>query len=223
MKRVLVIAPHKDDEIIGVGGTIIRHIKSGDEVYVCIMTKGTEPLYRESFNEAVVKMTRMCHQKIGVTKTYFLDFPAAMLEKEDRYRINDALLKTIQEIKPDIVYIPHWGDMQKDHQIVADAAMVCLRPKYIPQPEKIYAYETLSETGWNVPNVQNAFIPNAFVDITEELDEKLEAMRYYESEISAFPNARSIEAIEALARYRGATMNMKAAEAFFLIREIITR
>ena len=218
MRKILIIAPHKDDEIIGAGGTLIKHIKRGDEVYVCVMTKGVEPLFRE--DGVGIREAQICHERIGVKKSFFLDFPAVLLEKEDRYKVNNSLLQVISEIKPEIVYIPHWGDMQKDHQLVAEAAMVCLRPKYMPQPKRIYAYETLSETGWNAPNVQNAFIPNVFVDISEELDEKIDAMSCYKSQLGAFPDARSLEAIEALAHYRGAVMNMKAAEAFVLIREI---
>ena len=98
--------------------------------------------------------------------------------------------------------------------------MVALRPKYSFAPSRIYAYETLSETGWNIPNVQNEFIPNAYVDISEQLDGKLRAMKYYASQMEEFPAARSLEAIEALARFRGAVMNRRAAEAFMLVREI---
>ena len=108
----------------------------------------------------------------------------------------------------------------KDHQIVAEAAMVALRPKYDFAPKKIYAYETLSETGWNIPNIQNEFIPNAYVDISEELNDKIKAMSIYKSQVSDFPNARSTETIEALAKFRGSVMNMRAAEAFMLIREL---
>ena len=110
--------------------------------------------------------------------------------------------------------------MQKDHQIVAECAMVALRPKYIPRVNRIYAYETLSETGWNIPNVQNQFIPNVFVEITEQMEKKIEALECYKSQLSNFPDTRSVEAIEALARYRGALIHARAAEAFMLVRDI---
>jgi LmbE family N-acetylglucosaminyl deacetylase len=163
---------------------------------------------------------RNCHQHIGVKKTFFLDFPAAMLEKCERYELNGRILDVIKEIQPDEVYIPHWGDMQKDHQIVADACMVALRPKYEPKVKRIYSYETMSETAWNAPNVQNEFIPNVFVDVSDTLCKKIEALGYFKSQLSPFPDARSLEAIEALAKYRGSLMHVKAAEAFMLIREI---
>lgn len=220
MSKVLVFAPHPDDEILGCGGTMIKHVNSGNEVYVCIVTKGCLPLFPPEGTERNRGEARSCHQRIGVKKTFFLDFPAVMIEKENRYEINGKILDVIKEVQPDEVYIPHWGDMQKDHQIVADACMVALRPKYEPKVKRIYGYETMSETAWNAPNVQNEFIPNVFVDISDVLDKKIEALGFYETQLSPFPDARSIEAVEALAKYRGALMHVKAAEAFMLIREI---
>lgn len=220
MKKILVIAPHPDDEILGCGGTMIKNIKAGNEVYVCIVTKGCPPLYKPERTTINQHDARACHQHIGVKKTIFLDFPAAMLEKAERYELNGKILDVIKEVQPTEVYIPHWGDMQKDHQIVMEAAMVALRPKYYPQVKKIYGYETMSETAWNAPNVQNEFIPNVYVDITETLEEKKKALLFFTLQVSEFPDARSLEAIDALAKYRGALMNMKAAESFMLIREL---
>ena len=218
--RVLIIAPHPDDEIIGVGGTIVKHVKQGNEVYVCVVTKGQAPLFQVDFIEQGREECRAADKKLGVKKTIFLDFPAVMLETVPRHKLNEKLFDVIQKIKPDEVYIPHRGDMQLDHQMVVDAAMVALRPKYEHVIKKIYAYETLSETGWNIPNAINEFIPNVYEDITEVLQRKIEAMKIFKSQLSEFPSARSIGAIEALAKYRGATVNVNAAEAFTLIREI---
>ena len=218
--KILVIAPHPDDEILGCGGTIIRNIVEGNEVYICVVTKGLPPLFNPERSDEQRRDTIACHERIGIKKTYYLDYPAAMLEKVERYELNGKILNVIKKIQPDEVYIPHWGDMQKDHQIVAEAAMVALRPKYHPQVKKIYGYETMSETAWNAPNVQNEFIPNVFVDITDFIEAKKEALAFFKLQVSPFPDARSLEAIEALAKYRGALMDMKAAEAFMLIREL---
>ncbi len=218
MSKVLIFAPHPDDEILGCGGTMIKHIDSGDEVYVCIVTKGMMPLFPPELVEKTRSEAKACHQHIGVIKTFFLDFPAVMIDKENRYEVNGKILDVIKEVKPDEVFIPHWGDMQKDHQIVADACMVALRPKYEPKIKAIYSYETMSETAWNAPNVQNEFIPNVFVDIADTLNRKKEALGYFKTQLSPFPDARSIEAVESLAKYRGALMHMKAAEAFMLLR-----
>ena len=218
--KVLVIAPHPDDEIIGVGGTIAKRTKEGDEVYVCIVTKGIEPLFREEIIEQGRRECREADALLGVKETIFLDFPAVMLENVPRYEFNGKISEIVQKIKPDEVYIPHRGDMQIDHQMVVDAAMVALRPKYEHAVKRIYAYETLSETGWNIPNTMNEFIPTVYEEITETFDMKLRAMEKFQSQLAEFPAARSIVAIEALARFRGATINVLAAEAFCLIREI---
>lgn len=221
MSKVLVFAPHPDDEILGCGGTMIKHIEAGDEVYVCIATKGCMPLFStESVNKTRSEALE-CHKSIGVKKTFFLDFPAAMMEKVERYEMNGKILDVIKEVQPDIVFIPHWGDMQKDHQMVADACMVALRPKYEPKVKSIFSYETMSETAWNAPNVQNEFIPNVFVDISDTLNKKIKALSVFKSQLSEFPDARSLEAVDALAKYRGALMHFKAAEAFMLIRQLL--
>lgn len=219
MNKVLVIAPHPDDEILGCGGTMLRHVKSGDKVFVCIVTHAEPPVYPENASLAIQQSARECHKWMGAEDTIFLDFPAVMLEKVERYKLNDAILEVIKKIKPDIVYIPHYGDMQKDHQVVVEACMVALRPKNIDYPIKIYGYETLSETGWNCPNVQNEFLPNVYVDITDYLDGKIKAMKYYDTQVADYPSARSLEAIEALAKYRGTLMHYRSAESFMLIRE----
>ena len=220
MRKILIIAPHPDDEILGCGGMMIRNIKEGNEVYVCIVTKGYPPLFNEERTAQNRQDTIACHKSIGVKETFFLDLPSTQLEKVERSEINGKILKVVRDLVPDEVYIPHWGDMQKDHQIVAEACMVAVRPKYLPQVKRVYSYETMSETAWNAPNVQNEFIPNVFLDITNSIEGKKKALAFFSLQVSEFPDARSSEAIEALAKYRGAQMNMIAAEAFMLIREL---
>lgn len=220
MMKVLVIAPHPDDEIIGVGGTIAKRAKSGDEVYVCVVTKGGLPLFDPEFIEQGRRECCEADAKLGVKETIFLDFPAVMLETVPRYEFNGKIAELVQRINPDEVYIPHRGDMQIDHQMVVDAAMVAVRPRGKNYPKRVYAYETLSETGWNIPNTMNEFIPTVYEDITDTYDVKLAAMSVFESQLAPFPAARSIGAIEALAKFRGATVSVKAAEAFSLIREV---
>lgn len=218
--NVLVIAPHPDDEVLGCGGTIAKLVSAGDIVYVAIVTKGTFPLFSP---ESVGEVRRECVEAdsyIGVTETIFLDFPAARMEEVPRYTLNNAIVNVIQDKRPDVVYLPHRGDMQLDHKLTVDAAMVALRPRYEHVVKKIYAYETLSETGWDVPGTVNEFIPNAYNDISEYLDKKVDAMRIFTTQVAEFPNARSLEAVRALAVYRGTMMNMRAAEAFMILREI---
>ena len=218
--NVLVIAPHPDDEILGVGGTMAKRVMNGDSIYVCIVTKAGEPLFREELVEHAREECREADRLLGVKETIFLDFPAVMLETVPRYQFNGKIMETVRRIKPDEVYIPHRGDMQIDHKMVVDAAMVALRPKYDHKVKRIYAYETLSETGWDIPNTVNEFIPTVYEDITDTIDKKLEAMSIFKSQLGEFPDARSNGAVEALARFRGATVGFHAAEAFALIREL---
>lgn len=218
--NVLVVAPHPDDEILGVGGTIVRYVNNASSVYVCIVTKGMEPLFPETETVETRRQAMDCHISLGIKETIFLDFPSVTLDRVNRFEINNKILDVIRGINPDEVYIPHWGDMQKDHRIVAEACMVALRPKYQHTVRRVFSYETLSETGWNAPNTQNEFIPNVYVDISEQLQAKLEALKVYQTQLSEYPNSRSIEAVEALAKYRGSMVNVRAAEAFMMIREI---
>lgn len=221
MEKVLVIAPHADDEILGVGGTMARHIAEGNEVYVCVVTRGEMPLFPVEAVETIRRETKRAHSMLGVKETFFLEFPAVMLEQVPRYQLNGSIMDVILKVEPDIVYIPHIGDMQKDHQLVNEAAMVAVRPKYKHKISRVYAYETLSETEWNIPNVTNAFIPTVYTDISKFINEKKKILSCFESQVSPFPNPRSLEAVEALAKYRGSTVGVMAAEAFVLIREII--
>ena len=218
--NILVIAPHPDDEVLGCGGTIAKHVSMGDSVYVCIVTKGCEPLFSQDSVEKVMDECKKADALLGVKETIFLNFPAAMMEEVPRYKLNDAFIKTIQKIKPEIVYLPHRGDMQLDHKMTVDAAMVALRPKYDHMVKIIYAYETLSETGWDVPNTVNEFIPNVYNDITEYIDKKVKALQKFTTQLAEFPNPRSIETIEALAKFRGNTVSIPYAEAFMLLREV---
>jgi len=218
--NVLVIAPHPDDEILGVGGTIAKRAMNGDKVYVCVVTKAGEPLFRNEVVEQGRSECREADRYLGVEETFFLDFPAVRLEEVPRYKLNEGLMQSVQKVKPDEVYIPHRGDMQLDHKMIVDAVMVALRPKYDHVVKRIYAYETLSETGWDIPNTTNEFIPTVYEDISDTLDKKLQAMNKFQSQLEAFPATRSLGAIEALAKFRGATVKVMAAEAFSLIREI---
>ena len=220
MKRILVIAPHDDDEILGVGGVMARNIAEGNEVYVCVVTRGEEPLFTKELVDKLRAETLAAHKFLGITKTYFLEYPAVMLEGVPRYKLNQSIMDVVSEVEPDEVYIPHAGDMQKDHQLVNEAVMVAVRPKYTHKISAVYAYETLSETEWNIPNTVNAFIPNVYVDIGSYIETKKKALAYFATQVSDFPDPRSLEAVEALAKYRGSTVKANAAEAFALIREI---
>lgn len=211
--KVLVFAPHNDDEVLGVGGTIAKYASQGHEVYVCEVTSGKN--IDRLKNEALE-----AHSILGVKDTIFLNLPTVGLADIPTKELNEAMHDTVDKIKPDIAFIPHKGDMHLDHKMVAESAMVALRPVNSPQLKAIYSYETLSETEWNIPSPDNLFVPNVWVDITDTIDKKLEAMKCYQSQLYDFPHPRSLEAIEALSKLRGSTICVNNAESFMLIRSI---
>lgn len=217
--KVLVFAPHRDDEVLGCGGTMLKRKASGGHITVCLVTAREGDILPACTQRIHDEMKR-CHAFIGVDEYIGFPFGANKLELFTRLEFNKAFDDAIKKVQPDEVYLPFWGDMQKDHQMTVDGAMVAMRSKGKSAPKRIYAYETLSETGINIPSVQNAFIPNVYEDITDYLEKKLEAMSFYQSQLHPFPDLRALETVEALARFRGATVNVKAAEAFMLVREI---
>lgn len=215
--NILVFAPHNDDEVLGVGGTIAKHVANGDNVYVCEVTVGRNEERAKAIKEEALK----AHQILGVKETYFLDFPVVGLTHLQPMELNKKISEIVKKIQPEIAYIPHKGDMHQDHGHVAESAMVALRPVDSPQVQAIYVYETLSETEWSIPSVDNAFIPNVYVDITTMINKKLEAMQCYQSQLYEFPHPRSLKAIKSLAEVRGSTVCVESAESFMLVRSKI--
>ena len=220
--KILVVAPHADDEIIGCGATIAKAINNGDEVYIVIATNahvGAPELFDEQAISKVREEALQAHTYLGVSKTFFLDFPAPALNAFPEYKISVALSQIINEIQPNILYVPHPGDLHQDHKATYRASLVAARPQGNYSIEEIYCYETLSETEW-APYQEKAFIPNMFNDVTDFFEQKIEAMKFFKSQIKEFPHTRSIETFEALAKFRGATVGVKRAESFIVERII---
>lgn len=215
--KILIFAPHNDDEVLGVGGTIAKYAKKNNEVYVCEITSGNDKeMVKKIKNEAI-----RAHSLLGIKETIFLDLPVVGLKETNTIKKNRKILKVVEKIKPNIVFIPHKGDMHIDHREVAESVMVALRPFNNKQLKQIYAYETLSETEWNIPTVDNAFIPNVWSDISETIEMKLKAMSCFKSQLKKFPHPRSLKAIRSLSEYRGSTISVNNAESFMLIRQKI--
>ena len=220
--KILVVSTHPDDEVLGCGGLIARHTIRGDEVRVLIVTRGAEDIFDPRVIETTRRELKKAHQLLGVKKVEFLDFPAPKLDGVPGHLLADALSKSFITFKPDLLLLPHFGDLHSDHRAVFHAALVAARPIHENNINRIMCYETLSETEWAPPYAADAFIPNVFVDISEFLTLKLEAMSCYQSQLKEFPHSRSIKALEALAHYRGASVHLNAAEAFSIVREIIS-
>ena len=221
--RILVIAPHPDDEILGCGGTIAKKAAQGAVVTVCIVTKGYPPLHDPSVISKGTDEDLQANEILGTKQVIRLDFPANGLESMEQHELNDSLKEVITEIEPDEVYIPFSGDIHIDHKLVAQAAMVALRPKYQHGQRvvrRILSYEVLSETGWDLNRAGNIFVPNVFEDIHDTIQTKMVAAGAMASQIPMDHNARSVEAIKTLAMYRGNQAGVNYAEAFMLEREV---
>jgi LmbE family N-acetylglucosaminyl deacetylase len=217
--RTLVIAPHGDDELLGVGGTMARRADAGDEVHVLITTRGYPPQFSEESARRTSAGLLAAHCLLGVTGTTILDFPAAGLDIVPHSELNTQLLAVVERIRPELVFLPFNGDIHRDHQRVFLSAMVALRPNGSFTARAIYAYETLSETNWGAPYLMPNFVPNVYVDISAFLETKIRAMEAVDAQIKPFPHERSAQALRALATLRGATVGCPAAEGFVLVRQ----
>ena len=219
-KRVLVVAPHPDDETLGVGGTIAKFSSQGDEVYVLIVSGHLPPLYSREDYEITVSEAHSAFDLLGVAKSKFLEIPATMIGDQPLHEVNGRISKIFNEFNPHMVFCPY-PDRHIDHRLVFDSVMVATRPVGVGKDiEIVAAYETLSETHWNAPHIEPNFTPNWVVDITNHIDKKLEAMKCYESQISDFPNPRSIQAVEALAKFRGTQAGFGYGEGMHIIRMV---
>ncbi|MEQ3748556.1 MAG: PIG-L deacetylase family protein [Celeribacter sp.] len=215
---ILIVAPHPDDEVLGVGGTMARLSRAGAEVHVAIVTTGHAPRYSQAQVDAVRAEAAAAHRLLGVTQTHYLDCPAAELGEFPHGELNRALSAVVERVAPAAIFVPHPGDIHLDHQLSFLSTLVAARPHQGSYPRRIFAYETLSETNWNAPYLTPGFQPHLFVDIAATLQCKLDAFACFASQQRPAPHERSIEALRALATLRGATVHRTAAEAFVVIR-----
>ena len=217
-KHLLVVAPHPDDEILGVGGTMAKYVKAGVGVTVLTVAGHRSPLYGEEVYQRTVREAKAAHQMIGVEQSIFLDLPATTLGAMKTHELNGLIARAVQEVRPTTVLLPY-PDRHIDHRIVFDSTLVATRPvNKGTEVEIVAAYETLSETHWNAPHIEPNFTPNWVCNITDFIDIKLKALSCFQSQISPFPGARSIEALKALAMFRGTQAGFGYGEGFHVIR-----
>jgi LmbE family N-acetylglucosaminyl deacetylase len=221
MKRLVIIAPHPDDEVLGAGGTMARTAAGGGEVFVVIVTRGMPPEFDPADTDRIRQEACAAHALLGVRETLYLDFPAAGLDGVRHSVLNKAIHDVLTRLQPDTLMVPFPGDIHMDHQRAFHSAMVAVRPHRGPAHPRILAYETLSETNWYAAPITPAFVPTVYLDLTNHLDAKLRAMACYASQVRPSPHERSVESLRALAMLRGSTVGLAAAEAFVLVREVI--
>ena len=220
-EKVLVVAPHPDDEVLGCGGVMARHAAAGDEVHVVVVTRGHPEVFSEESVDRVRSEARDAHLILGVRSVRYLDFPAPRTDTIPRHMVADAIARVVDELQPAIMYVPHHGDMHFEHGMTYEACLVATRPRGNTSVRRVLAYETPSETDWAPPMPGCAFQPTVYVDIQSQLEKKLKAMACFESQLQPSPHPRSIENLESLARLRGAASGLRAAEAFMLAREVV--
>lgn len=224
---VLVVAAHPDDEVLGCGGTLARFAREGRQVHVLLMTDGEGARGREKAadNQGPCRARNAAAKQacdiLGVKSIKTYGFPDNRMDGVDLLDVIKIIELNIERCKPSLVITHHSGDVNIDHCIVHSAVMAATRPQPGHVVNEVWFYEIPSSTEWNTPGSKQAFHPNLFVDVTDTIDHKYKALHAYEAEMRSFPHARSVKAIESLASWRGATVGVKAAEAFVLGRKKI--
>ena len=220
-KTVLVVAAHTDDEALGCGGTIARHVAQGDIVYAVFLADGVTSRLGANAEELEQRNAAAAeaHRILGIEKSYMLGFPDNRMDSVSLLDIVQKLEGVLNEIKPQVIYTHHVGDLNVDHRVTHQAVLTACRPVPGSSIKEIYAFEVLSATEWSTPGIA-PFIPNVFVDISGHLEIKLKALASYELEMRDEPHSRSIANSRRLAELRGNSCGINAAEAFSLVRKL---
>ncbi len=225
--NILIIAAHPDDEVLGCGGSIAKWSRAGYKVHVLIMAEGVTSRDKSRIRAARKKellelkeSAKNAGDILGVKSIRLLDFPDNRMDSLDLLDVIKTIERVVDKLKPEVLVSHHQGDLNIDHRIVNKAVMTACRPKPLHPVKRILAFEVASSTEWQTSGYTAPFIPNWFEDISETLDEKIKALKAYDSEMRKWPHARSIKAVKHLAKWRGASIGSDAAEAFILLREI---
>ncbi len=218
---VLIVAAHPDDEVLGCGGTMARHVAEGEAVTVAILAQGITSRGTRAAKPAIARLrtaAKAANKALGVSDIRFFDFPDNRMDTVARLDVVKTIEELAAEIMPHTLYTHFPGDLNVDHQVVAHAVATACRPQPGHPVRSILYFEVPSATEWKTPGAGPAFDANAFIDISGTLPAKMRAMAAYRSEMRAFPHPRSREAVKHLARWRGACVGVAAAEAFVVAR-----
>jgi LmbE family N-acetylglucosaminyl deacetylase len=220
--NVLVVAAHPDDEVLGCGGTVLRHVAAGDSVSVILVAQGVTSRSFQTDPAALSDVASLREASfaaaglLGTSVPVHLNFADNRLDEIALLDVVQRLECEIRRIQPQIIYTHYRGDLNIDHRVVYEAVLTAARPIPGCPVKAIYCFETPSSTEWGV----ESFHPQRYIDITNQLDRKLQALNFYASEMRKFPHPRSMALVEALARVRGASCGLAAAEAFEVVREV---
>jgi N-acetylglucosamine malate deacetylase 1 len=222
-RRIAAIVAHPDDEVLGCGGTLRRHVLAGDDISIFIMADGETSRGPNAGAQAIAQRevaARTAADILGAKKLDMHRFPDNRMDTLPLLDIVKAVEPYIHEIAPEIVYTHHAGDLNIDHRRVHEAVVTACRPQPDQPVRTLLFFETISSTEWQPPLSGVPFSPNWFADITSTLDCKVQALRAYHNEVHPWPHPRSYQAVQHLARWRGAMVGWSAAEAFMLGRHL---
>jgi len=221
MKKIIIVSAHPDDEVLGAGGTILKHISNGDQVFWLITTSVYES---EGFSKERVesrqKEIEKVEKQLGISETFQLGYPTMNLSSSTIITMVPKISEIFIQIEPEVIYCLNRTDAHSDHRYTFDAVMACTKSFRYPFIKQVLLYECISETEFAPAVPEKVFQPNYFVDITPFFDKKNQIMEIYESELGEHPFPRSLKNIEALSIFRGATVGVEYAEAFQLIKFI---
>jgi LmbE family N-acetylglucosaminyl deacetylase len=226
--KVLVVAAHPDDEVLGCGGTMARLAGEGHEVFLSIVAEGmtSRAANREDADrlqlDTLHAQARQAAQLLRVKDTFLEGLPDNRLDTVPLLDVVKTIESLITRISPDRIYTHHPGDLNFDHNVVSRAVLTAARPMSGCTVKELYQFEVPSSTEWAFQQYEdNGFRPNTFVDISQTLEVKVKALACYESEVRPFPHPRSSEALRAIAQRWGTVAGCRAAEAFQLVRAIV--
>lgn len=222
-ENVLVIAAHPDDEALGCGGTMARLVAEGKSVQVAFLADGVTARPQPDHTDELAErrdMARKACQVMGCDEPVFFDYPDNRLDTVALLDLAQSVESLIARFNPQTVITHHHGDLNVDHQRVHQAVMTACRPLPEASVRRIWCFEAQSSTEWQTPVSAHGFLPSLFVDISETLETKMKALQAYDGEMRPWPHSRAMEAVEFLARWRGASVGVDAAEAFMVAREL---
>ena len=220
-KVILIVAAHSDDEALGCAGTMALHAAQGDEVHVLFMTDGVGARggKADTLMKERQRAMRVAAKILGTASTTCLGLPDNRMDSLALIDIVQPIEKFIESLHPEIIYTHHYGDLNIDHRLTHQAVLTACRPVPGASVKEILAFEVLSSTEWQSPSLM-PFIPNVYVDISDFMQHKISAVEAYAIEMRASPHSRNIRNVEYLARYRGNSIGVDAAEAMMLVRKL---
>lgn len=220
-KRVLVVAAHTDDEVLGCGGTIARHVMEGDQVYAVFMADGVSSRVQTDATALLKRedAAEKARSILGIRENIYLGLPDNRMDSMPLIDVVQCLEPIINRLKPHTIYTHHLGDLNVDHRITHQAVMTACRPMPGCSVREIFTFEVLSSTEWATPTMA-PFLPNLFVDISAYLEIKMQALDAYAEEMRVEPHTRSLKHVEILARHRGFTVGLDAAEGYSIVRKL---